>query len=159
MIAPEHQHQDTSGTVRRGAPLNNSSSMRHGLRATKLPPGCSYIAKESNRFRRDVEAAVIDVHGEMDIYRTALVNSAMKWEQVSRLASRWLAIDHDELAPDQRLKFAMDAAKASDNRDRCLRLLRLDEEPGADPWATIDSIPPATTETTGNGSEKPQAAQ
>jgi len=91
-----------------------------------MPTGCGWIATQTNALRRDLEAAILAAKGTVTIYDAALVNSAVKWERHSALAARWLRLETATMTLDQRLNFSREIAKASSERDRCLKELKLD---------------------------------
>lgn len=113
---------------KRGAPVGNTNAQRHGMAGGKLPKGMQYVEKRVNSLRRQVEAAIIDVKGEITLVDAANVNSILKWERHGMLAMHWLRKEADKLTPSERLKFSEAIAKASDNRDRAIRALGLDRD-------------------------------
>jgi hypothetical protein len=121
-----------SGTVavssKGGAPLGDINSQRHGLRGSKLPKQCRYVERRLNRLRDEQETAVLAVKGEMSLLDAAAITSAVKWERHGLLAAHWLRHEADRLSAADRLRFSEAVAKASDNRDRNIRLLALDRD-------------------------------
>lgn len=109
-----------------GAPLRNDNAMRHGLRAGKLPHGCGWIMTLCNQFRRALESAVIEQRGELTLTDSMFVNSATKWERHGHLTLRWLRFNVDELNHDQKLAYSREVARASTERDKCIKSLNLD---------------------------------
>lgn len=127
--------------VGHGAPsgdANGRGNLRHGLQAGKLPKRLQYIEKKINAFRRKLEDAVEQAKGEVSIVDAAAINSAAKWERHGMLALNWLRKEAETLSVGDRLKFSEAIAKASDNRDKNLRLLGLDVQQA--PWI-IDAAP------------------
>ena len=100
--------------------------MRHGLRAGQLPKGAAYIKRECDTLRREIEQAVLEQHGEIGLYQAAVVQSAMRWERHGLLVQRWLRMEAGTMDAAQRLAYSRDIARASENRDRCLKELGLD---------------------------------
>jgi hypothetical protein len=127
---------------RSGPPKGNRNAERHGMKGSKLPKGCEYIENRVNALRRQVEDAIIAAKGKISIVDAAAVNSILKWEKHGLLASHWLRHEADKLSAGDRLRFSEAVAKASDNRDRNIKALELDEPPPA-PWAVIDATPKA----------------
>lgn len=124
-----------------GAPQANRNAMRHGLRAGMLPKGAAYIKRECDTMRREIETAVLARHGEVDLYRAALIQTAMRWERHGMLVQRWLRKEAVTMDAAQRLAYSRDIARASENRDRCLKELGLnvDETQNAiDAWYSAD---------------------
>jgi hypothetical protein len=81
---------------------------------------------------------VIACKGEVSLIDAAAINSAMRWERHALLAQRWLRKDWEELTADQRLNFSREVARASSERDKCLKTLGLEKsKEGADPLAAL----------------------
>jgi hypothetical protein len=108
---------------------DNAFAMRHGMRAGKLPKGCEYIEVRCNLLRRDVENAVLELKGEINLLDAAAINSILKWERHGLLAAHWLRMEIDSLSASDRLRFSEAMAKASERRDQNIRMLGLDIEP------------------------------
>lgn len=120
---------------RSGPAKGNTNAIRHGLHANrhgmvggKLPKGCAYIEKRVNGLRRQVEALILEDRGEIGILDAANVNSILKWERHGLLASHWLRKESEKMSYSDKLKFSEAIAKASDNRDKALRALKLDRD-------------------------------
>jgi hypothetical protein len=118
-----------SGVYSRG----NAKALRHGMRGSKLPKGCEWIEVRVNDLRRQVEAEVIAVKGEVNLVDAAAINSILKWERFGLLAGHWLRKEADKMSCSDRLRFAEAVARASDYRDRNIKALGLTVRP-ADPW-------------------------
>lgn len=125
---------------RSGPPRGNLNAARHYLKAGKLPAKLQYVEHRINGFRRHLEEAVAKAKGEVSLVDAAAINSACKWERHGILAQHWLRHAEDEAADESkpnatrlsmadRLKYSEAIAKASDSRDKCLRLLGLDIKP------------------------------
>ena len=114
---------------RSGPPLGSANGLRHGMAGGKLPKGCQYVENRVNNLRRQVEAAVVKLKGEINIVDAAAINSILKWERYSLLAAHWLRHEAERLTPSDRLRFSEAIAKGSDNRDRNIRLLGLNVKP------------------------------
>lgn len=133
------------GDRRRGPPPGSANAARHFLKGGKLPSHLSFVENRVNAFRRHVEAMVIEKKGEISLADAASINSATKWERHGCLAQYWLRLAEDEsgkmrgkkpttpMSYADRLKFSEAVAKASDNRDKNLRLLGLETVQLA-PW-------------------------
>jgi hypothetical protein len=113
---------------RSGPRERNQNATRHGMRGSKLPPGCKYIELQVNSLRRQIEEAVMAAKGEITITDAAAINSILKWERHGKLANHWLRKECDKLSASDRLRFSEAIAKASDYRDRNIRLLGLDRD-------------------------------
>jgi len=135
---------------RSGPPRNNHNGMRHGLRAGKLPRDAKHIEWQINRLRRELEAAVMEVKGEVTLLDAASIQTAIKWERHGALALRWLRIEGDKLKPVERLQFSREIARASTERDKALAALKLGDQRDN----VLDALySRPTTPTTGNGDE------
>jgi hypothetical protein len=113
---------------RSGPPKGNTNALRHGMRGGKLPKGCQYIENRVNALRRQVESALIEAKGEINIVDAAAVNSILKWERHGLLAAHWLRHEAEKLSASDRLRFSEAIAKASDSRDKAIRSLGLDRD-------------------------------
>lgn len=120
---------------RRGAPQGNTNSVRHGLRSGNLPKGLTWAARRINVFRKVIEDALIAKKGEVNLTDAATINTLVRYERHAILANHWLAKEAENLNPDQRLKYSEAIAKASEARDKHLRLLGLDTED--QPWSKM----------------------
>jgi hypothetical protein len=100
--------------------------MRHGLRAGQLPKDAKYIEHRMNAFRRELETALIDSKGEINLTDAAFIQTALRWERHATLAQRWLTKNSDKLKPEQLLTFSREIARASAERDKALTALQLD---------------------------------
>jgi hypothetical protein len=114
---------------RSGAPRENRSHMRHGMFGSRLPDGCQYIEIRVNILRKQVEEAVVELKGEVGLLDAAAINSILKWERHGLLAAHWLREGIETLSASDRLRFSEAMAKASDARDKNIRLLGLDIKP------------------------------
>ena len=139
---------DTLTTRQRGGQPNNRNRTRHGLRASGLPKGCSYLAAQLTTFRRSVRDELVRCHGEVGLYQEAILQSACRHEQRALLVSRWLRIENDKLTIDQRAALLRDLSSATTLRDRCLQLLKLDDR---DVHDTIEALYAPTPVDTGPG--------
>lgn len=129
------------GKQPRGAPKGNSNgsgNVRHGLKAGKLPKNCKHIENQCNVLRRQLEAAVIQLKGEVSLYDAASIQTALKWERHGALALRWLRTEIQKLKPMERLHFSRETARASTERDRAIAALKLDADPVESEWDIID---------------------
>ena len=132
-----------------GAPAGNdnaathglrSEGLRFGLRGAKLPKGCRGVENRGHSLRRQLEAACMDCHGEVNLVMAAHIQTAVRWELHWALSMRWLRTEFDQLSPVDRIRFSESAAKASENRDRAIAKLDLKTGP-EDVWAEALRIP------------------
>ncbi len=141
MTAKEGAVSEVTPKVDRGGQAGNANALRHGLRAVRLnlgsmPAKLKRVERSVNEFRRLIEAATIDAHGEIGVLQAAYIQSACRHETASQLAARWLRLNGDSLDPNQRLAYIKAAADASTNRDKCLERLKLDVKAG-DLWGEL----------------------
>lgn len=145
------------------APKGNVNAMRHGLRCASLPPGCKYIEDSANRIRRELEAAVAERHGEIDIYHGALIQSVVRHETRAMLLYRWLRQTEPKqtstasmserngnkttsgsksttsgLSIMERASLMKDISTATDSRDKCIERLGLSRPIESDAWRVLD---------------------
>lgn len=131
MIAPtmtpktEHTYPTPHPRPRRGAPIGSANAVRHGLRAAKCPPGCSYIDAAARELRKAITGELLE-RGELTLYREALIQSCLRHEVRAQLAGRWLRVAYDTLDAEKRLALLAAISKATDDRDRCLARMGLD---------------------------------
>jgi hypothetical protein len=135
----QHDEDDDAHSIvprnKGGAPKGNTNAARHYMQGGQLPKEMRYIEHRVNAFRRHLEEAVTSNKGEITITDGAAINSALKWERHGLLAQHWLRREADKLSAGDRLKFSEHIAKASDQRDKNLRLLGLDTK--KDPWEGV----------------------
>jgi hypothetical protein len=175
-IPASHRAGASTRTTKGGAPYANRNALTHGLRAGRLPQGCAFITRQVNDFAREVRRAVVDAKGGVSITDAASINSATRWERHSCLSLRWLRLHCDSMSHDQRLAYSREIAKASSERDKCVRALGLDirdieqatpgfmydkdtwqhVEPDAPPATPPASADPATTEITPDAQDASQ---
>ncbi len=118
------------------------------MKGSKLPAGCTHIEHAVNGLRRQMEAEVIRIKGEISVVDAAAINSILKWERHGLLAAYWLRKEANTLSASDRLRFSGEIAKASDARDRNIKLLRLDAK-APPPW-----LIPAPDDSAGNLEDK-----
>ena len=105
-----------------GAPKNNRNSLRHGLRASRLPGDAKHIEQSTDRLRRELEDAVLARRSEMSLRDAALVQSACRHERRALLLERWLRVGGIVLMAE-RLSVLKDISGATDQRDKCIERL------------------------------------
>ncbi len=118
-------------TSKPGAPAGNGNNLRHGLRSLtigNLPKGCGWIKSLVTQSRKMLEAAVIVEKGKVSTYDACVLQSAARWEQHGLLAQRWLRMNGDTMSDADRLTYSREIARASTERDKCLRSLGLDRD-------------------------------
>lgn len=132
---PQEFQAGNTAAVGHGAPLANTNSGRHYLRSQrklsigKLPKGCSWINTLVSNLRRELEALVIECHGELDYKAQLIIQSACRHEQAALLAQRWLRISAETMSASERLQYLQAIANESDKRDKSISALKLDRDP------------------------------
>jgi hypothetical protein len=124
---------------RSGPPKGNRNNLRHGLKAGNLPKGCRGIENHVNILRREIEDAIIAKKGEVGITDAATVHTIVRWERHAMLCTYWLRKEADNLSACDRFRFSEAIGKASESRDRSIRLLDLDKK--ASVWDSLYGQP------------------
>jgi hypothetical protein len=104
----------------------NTNALKHGLTSGTLPAGCSHILAQTNTFENAVKCAAIERRGDLDVFTSAGIQTAVSWYKHALLARHWLKTAYETLTHDQRLSFSREAARALAERDKTLRSLGLD---------------------------------
>lgn len=141
MTTPATATDNHAAKPKGGAPRGNrNAKTRHGVRGYlalgRMPAGASYVRKLVFGLRKHLEATIIDQHGEINVYRAALVQSSCRHEARAQLLTRWLRTDEGLKLPE-RLAVLKEIGAASDSRDRCLERLGLNVDAKSDPWAML----------------------
>lgn len=123
-----------TGEHKPGAPCQNTNALRHGRFSVlgAAPKGAGYIKRMVGQARRQLEAACVAAHGEIDITNAALINSACRAERHALLCGRWLKLEVDA-SPETRLALSREIVAASEKRDKAIRSLNL-ETKKRNPW-------------------------
>jgi hypothetical protein len=120
------------------------ANWQHGLRSDltlgALPKKAAWIKRNVGRFRRHLERAVIEKHGQIDTMAGGWINLAVRSELCAQLANRWLKLESETLAVKDRLAVLATIQSATASRQRAMRELRLDDTPG-DAWDTFYATP------------------
>lgn len=150
------------GQPGRSGPPGNDHATRHGvfgfLSIGKLPRGASYVRRLLGQLRESLEEAVREKHGELSVYHSALIQSALRHEGRCLLLQRYLrqgdeitetqrtASVNDEqagkgkvhsrvkvtakhgLTLENRINLLREIGAASTSRDQCLQRLGLDQQ-------------------------------
>jgi hypothetical protein len=111
-----------------GAPTGNQNAARFGLTGGGWRPEWEQDRRRVNRFMRALESAVLATGGVLDIPTVATIQTAGRLERVARLANRAARTDAS-LSQVEIVDLGERAAKASRERDKCLRELRIEDAP------------------------------
>lgn len=142
--------------------------MRHGaysyLALGRMPKGCSYIYQLVGGLRKQLEDAVVNKQGELNIYHAAVVQTACRLEGRAQLLSRWLKQKGDGMNDGTRLQYLRDITLASEARDRALKQLGLDRAEQTDLIDALYSAPSRDNpenppKTPGNGRQRAGAGK
>lgn len=121
--------QQSKGRSKRageGGQLGNRNALRHGLRAGRLPPGCSWIASQTAELRTALEDAVVALRGEIAIVDAAAINTALRCERHALLCQKLLRDKWDELDHSERLSYSREITTASAARDKAIDRLGIE---------------------------------
>lgn len=123
-----------------GRAANNLRHGRHSLTLGALGGGYEHITRTVNGVRVQLEASVVADRGEISLHDAAVIQTCCRFERHAQLAGKWLR-ENPGLPVEVRLAISRDIAKASSERDRCIRLLGLDKRANDDPWAELHRVP------------------
>ena len=101
---------------------------------------------------------MIELRGEVGLADAAAINSAVRWERHAMLAQRWLRVDVAGMDASTRLAYSRDVARASSERDKCIRALGLEPSKRGDPWSILDATATTRTEEAGSSNNKQPAS-
>lgn len=151
-----------------GAPPGNANAVKHGLTCRdplrfdlilgELGDSLKLVVRHTNALRRQIEDAVLAAKGQIDILDAATIQTACRWERVSQLAHRWIEEGVGEMTQSERLHFAQTIARASTERDKCLKALRLDASDATTIDALYDVAPLADSESDDDSEQATTAA-
>ena len=123
-----------------GAQPGNHNAMKAGLRSANvgsLPAGCGWVTTLVTEIRRVLEDAISERDGMVNDYQHCIIQTACRWEQHSLLAQRWLRENYVKLDHSDRLAYSREIAKASAERDKCLKELELHKANVRDAMAVL----------------------
>lgn len=128
--------------------VNGLFSRKH-----RLPADCKHLAEEMQAIQEQLEAAVIEKHGQVGIYHAAVIESVLTHHKRLRLLQRWLVrpkhvrpkpweTDEGNRTEDidlsERVKLLDGESKATDARNKAILSLGLGGTTTDDlPWAKI----------------------
>jgi hypothetical protein len=138
-------NSNRSNELRRkcGAPRGNQHNTRHGLRlvVNGLPPGCTRLEGDRRKLRRLLESLVETQKGEITIVDAALISTIIRWETHSALCARWLrhalAEGGKGLTHADKLGYSREVARASSERDKCIKALGVGKKATRDVLADL----------------------
>jgi hypothetical protein len=124
--------------------LGEQRALKHGRRCQalaigKMPRKFSYIRRQLMAFKNQLDAALIKAKGQIDLIDAATVQTCLRAERHARLCERLLATETD-LEIDQKANLSREAHKASQDRDKALARLGLDDHEKL-PKGTVEILP------------------
>jgi hypothetical protein len=151
-LAPSMPPATAPAKGKGGPPIGSTNALKHGVKSFlttgKLPN--SYVKKQLGKLRRQLESAVVESHGELSLYHSALIQSCARHEARAELLNRYLS-NEKNLSLSDRMNLLAQISAATDSRDKALKALGLDRTNDSDPWAgLLDAQPPAPA-TNGEG--------
>lgn len=132
---------------RSGPPLNNVNALRNGtgdhnkLRLTvgELPTKMITVRREAMKYRRQLEAEVIAIKGDIDLLDAHLINTASA-ATIQAGICRWLLRNRvEDMNVNDIRGCSADIVKAKGLRDKAVQQLQLNQQPQA-PWV-VDEGP------------------
>jgi hypothetical protein len=94
----------------------------------RFPAGASYVQRLILQMRRGLEEALAERDGDKTpVWAAAMIQSACRHEGRALLLQRKLVQEAATLTTDQFIALLRDFSQATDQRDKCLKGLRLDE--------------------------------
>jgi hypothetical protein len=117
---------------RPGAPRGNSNRTSHGMKGSKLPPGCRADEGKIHQDVRRIKAEYEAKHGPMGTHADAILHRIRRALTRDRLAARWLRKEAEKLTIEQRLALTGEMAAAAETIEKCVRQLGLDADSDRD---------------------------
>ncbi len=146
--------QDGLDAVKGIEPITRRESTGLYSRKHRLPKNCGWLAVEMESIATQLQDAIIAAHGEISIYRSALINEILVHHKIQRLCEWWLIRPHHKkrkasedpfefnttsgIDLKQRTGIVKMESTAAVNRSRAIKELGLDKsKDGQADWATI----------------------
>ncbi len=106
---------------------------RRRLVVGELPPKMIAVKREGRKYRRELEQAVIDAHGEISVTQSHLIDTATA-ATIHAGICRWILRNKVEsMSAAEIMTASKNIASAKADRDRAVKQLDLDKPPQA-PW-------------------------
>lgn len=106
---------------------------RTRLNLGELPKKMYVVTKKVRAYRRALEEAVEEVHGEVSFVAAHYVDSACKFEQVAGVCLYQMKRRIDDMSPSDVRECVAAIAKAAEKRNESVKALDLEKEP-LPPW-------------------------
>lgn len=135
----------------------NINRLRHGGRASyrlilgELPRPLERVKRNARRYRRDLEAAVDERHGEISVLHAHSIDSAVAAETHCQVC-RWLLNQRlDKMSVSDIVTCSREIMRAKETRDRAVRQLGLDAATGQSAIDALYSTPHIAQDERGGG--------
>lgn len=123
-------------TVKEMSVNGNMNALRNGSKASyrlilgDLPKPLERVKRNARQYRRDLEAAVQDRHGDIDIIRAHAIDAAVGAETHASICRWLLNTKIDSMSVADIVTCSREIARAKDTRNRIVRQLGLDPGDG-----------------------------
>ena len=113
--------------------------MNHRLVIGELPKPMLRVKRAARSYRRDLESACQDRHGEISVVHAHIIDAAVGNETHAAIC-RWLLNQKlNDMTPADIITCSRNIAQAKATRNRAV--FELDLDTGRDdPWATLDNV-------------------
>ena len=116
------------------APRLNINSVKNGSRMVRLTVGelprpMLSVRGEVRRYRRLLEAAVIEVHGEVDVTRAHEIDLACQAHMHCSVCRWLLNHKHEKMSVMDIMTCSREMLRAKETRNKAIHALALDREP------------------------------
>jgi hypothetical protein len=159
---PTHENNGFDSSRAENRLRHGLRSKRFGLSLGKPPKSLRHDWQEARTYQRTLEEETAQKYGSVDIHQAGQIMSASIQSLRCRLARKWLSeeggADGKGLPLADRIALVNLMGNAADARDKVVG--KLFEKPGVkdDPWAVLDSPPPASPATTASHDPQPVTA-
>lgn len=117
--------------------LKNGTRLRQRLVVGELPAPMVAVKREGRQYRRNLEAEVVRVHGEIDTVASHHIDTASA-ATIQAGICRWLLRNRlPTMSIGDIRGCSADIVKAKEKRDAAVRALKLTAPP-PDPWVVLD---------------------
>jgi hypothetical protein len=113
------------------APTYNLNAVRNGTRLARLtigelPPDLAHVKREARAYRRGLEQAVVDAHGEVSVVHAHALDTAVQG-QIHFGVCKWiLRTKIDKMEVGDVMKCSGEMLRAKERRDAAVKTLDLD---------------------------------
>lgn len=124
-------------------------ALRSGVMSFKQgrwPRGSQAIKQDGDEYRKLLEQACIELHGEVGLYAASVIQTAVTLETSARLWQKWLRDKWEDLKEEVKDRRLEAIGKARIQRDMCLKKIGLDkgiDQGDEDAWKEFWKAKPA----------------